>query len=404
MTDTKKISKVLSEVSIALNGFIKEEADPGLLTGYCGSALFYAYYYRLTGKKKYLQTLNGIIEKALKALEEEELIYSHCSGISGMLWCIQHLMKNGFIEQNEAENIFEEADEALFDYMKRQLSDYYYDFLHEGLGVALYFLDRLPNPVIQQYLEQAAIQIEETCIANDFGISWKDTFSEKSRTLYHSPIYNLGLAHGVPSILSVLSMLYEKGVAVKRTLPLVQKGVQWLLANKNTPSEDCISLYPTYVNDSNEALETKQSRLGWCYGDLGIAIALLNIGNRLQNDTYKQEAFTIFEHSAKNRNKANGGIGDASLCHGSMGVSHIFRRAYMAAGDNVFLEGAENWLEQTLQMARWNDGLAGFKYRTHNGYENNYNLLEGITGIGLALIAALDTETKPAWDRCLLIS
>lgn len=137
---------------------------------------------------------------------------------------------------------------------------------------------------------------------------------------------------------------------------------------------------------------------------MGIGITLLNIVTLLKNDYYKQEAYAVFEHTLKYRNSENGSIGDASLCHGSMGTSHIYRRAHAVTGDNLFLKGAEQWLQQSLQMENWKDGLTGFKYLTRNGYENNYNLLEGTTGIGLALIAALDRDTLPSWDRCLLLS
>lgn len=403
MSDTKTINKILSRVGTKLNDFFEHDDDQGLLTGSCGSALFYAYYYKLTGKKTYLDRVCYIIERTIKALADKQLIYSHCSGISGIAWCIRHLINNQFIEQNEPD-IFEEVDEVLFNYMKDELSEHRYDFLHQGLGITLYFLEKLPDAIAQHYLEEAVLQLENAIVVNDSGISWKDTFTLRNEVNNPSTSYNVGLAHGVPATLSILSMIYEKGIAIKKTLPLIEKGVQWLLSTRNEPDTDCISLYPTGVTAKNEAIGQKQSRLGWCYGDLSIGITLLNIGRRLQNEFYKQEAYDIFKHTLKHRNKENGGINDASLCHGSMGVSHIFRRVYKSTGDTIFLEGAENWLEQTLQISPWKYGLADFKYFTRNGYENNYTLLEGITGIGLALLAALDTNTAPAWDRCLLLS
>src|SRR6476620_6961818 len=151
MNDTKRISKTLSQISEALNTFIKQDEDDGLLSGYCGRSLFYGYYYKLTGKQKYLNTLNHIITKTIKALAKKELMYSHCSGVAGIAWCIQHLVKNNFIEQDEQENIFEVADEFLFQIMKNELSEGHYDFLHEGLGITLYFLDRLPDASAQTY-------------------------------------------------------------------------------------------------------------------------------------------------------------------------------------------------------------------------------------------------------------
>src|SRR5215213_6100418 len=118
----KGINKIVHGISTVLDNYIKHDLEPGLYTGYSGAALFYAYYYKLTGKDKYIHSLNYIIEKTVKALSEKQLVFSHCSGISGILWCLQHLIKNNFIEHHDFENIFEEVDEVLFNVMDRELS------------------------------------------------------------------------------------------------------------------------------------------------------------------------------------------------------------------------------------------------------------------------------------------
>src|SRR5687768_10076295 len=113
MNNTREIKKVLSEISKALFDFSLQEDDYGLLSGVSGGALFHAYYYKLTGKKTSLGYMSGTLEKIITALAEKQLLLSHCSGISGITWCLQHLIKNGFIEPNAAEDIFEEADKIL---------------------------------------------------------------------------------------------------------------------------------------------------------------------------------------------------------------------------------------------------------------------------------------------------
>lgn len=400
----KQVTTSLKEISRSLNDFIEDDKDPGLLTGYSGAALFYAYYYKLTGKKKYLDTVYLIVEKMLSALSEKELTYSHCSGISGMTWCIQHLVKEGFIETGESEDMFEDVDAFLFDAMVHDLSQGFYDFLHLGLGVTLYFLDKLPHPALEHYLEDAVTLLENTAEVNPRGITWADRLSGNTPGKKQSLIYNLGLSHGVPAILSILGMLYEKKIAVSKTLPLLTKGVDWLLSVKNKAGDNVDSLYPGIINTTIWDPAARQSRMGWCYGDMSIATTLWNLGNRLKNTQYKQQALTIFEHTLQHRNKENGNVHDASLCHGSMGISHMYRRMFRATGDKAFLEGSQQWLKETLFMATWQDGLAGFKYKTAKGFKNSFNLLEGITGIGLAMIAAVDETTLPSWDRCLLLS
>src|SRR5258705_6262556 len=98
MDNAKQTGKVLQQISKVLDTFVEEESHPGLLNGYSGAGLFYAYYYHLTGKKKHLQQVHNIMLKSMQALSEQELILSHCSGVSGIAWCIQHLIQAGFAE------------------------------------------------------------------------------------------------------------------------------------------------------------------------------------------------------------------------------------------------------------------------------------------------------------------
>jgi len=401
MSHSLHINKKLEEINTVLDHFIRREDDPGLLSGYSGCALFYAYYYRLSGKQQHLRRLHQVLQKMTAALAEEELIASHCSGVAGIAWCLQHLTNQGFIERAEIDDAFEETDEMLSRYLQRELEQQRYDFLHQGLGAALYFLERPMNAAAGAALATMVTQLEQAAITLDTGISWKDQFVRKDNTEDH---YNLGLAHGVPAILAILGILYGKGICVERTLPLLEKGVQWLLSTRNKPGVEAGSWFPTMVTGNNIAIGSPQSRLGWCYGDMGIAITLWNIGVRLGKEAWKREAVDILAHTLSHRDSRNGTVRDAGLCHGSMGIAHIYRRVYTGSGDERLQAGTGKWLEQTFELGAWEDGPAGFKTHTLNGYINTFNLLEGVTGIGLALMAALDEDAMPAWDRCLLLS
>jgi lantibiotic biosynthesis protein len=402
ISDVKEARKLLAQISEALKNLNTNEAQAGLLNGYTGSALFYAYYYAFTGNRKFLGLMNDTIEKAIEALSERELLVSHCSGISGMLWGIQHLARNGFVDMDE--NIFQEADDILYQVMINDLGAGRYDFLHEGLGIALYFLDKLPDVNAQQYLEEAVTSLESVSVKLSTGISWQDRFTDHAKDTVNGAVYNLGLAHGVPAILSILSMIYQKGIAKERTYPLIEAGVKWLLSTKALPDKDGASLFPGMVNGGRNVIGEKQSRLGWCYGDLGVAITILNVGLRLNNSTYIEEAMMIFIHVMVHRDITNGMIRDASLCHGTIGVAQIFRRAWFATGERMLCTAAQYWFHETIKMSNREDSAGGFKYATPSGYQTRYFLLEGITGIGLGLIANLDNNILPGWDRCLLIS
>jgi lantibiotic modifying enzyme len=399
-----QIPVTLREISKALDKVLYEEDDPGLLTGYCGNALFYAYYYRFTGRKKYLDKVYILIERLLGALSEKELTNAHSTGISGIAWSLQHLTTKGFIEQEEAEDIFKEVDELLHASMVSDLQEGYYDFMHQGLGNALYFCDRTPAAGTSSYLLEVVNLLEKTAEITGNGIRWQDQLTPVVETGTTQPVYNLGLSHGVPAIISILAKIHEKNLPFNNAAILASKAVDWLLSSANPEEEGLLSLFSRKVTAGGLPAGAKQSRLGWCYGDLGVALALWNAGRSFGNNTYQQEALRIFEHTIRLRTRENGNVHDACLCHGSMGISHIYRRIYLATGDPLFQAAAENWLQLTLQMPVKKQGPAAFQYRSESGFEKNFSLLNGISGIGLALVAAADNDTLPDWDRCLLIS
>lgn len=88
-------------------------------------------------------------------------------------------------------------------------------------------------------------------------------------------------------------------------------------------------------------------------------------------------------------------------------IGHIFYRAWWNTKIPEFKDAADYWFEQTLKMAFFEDGLAGFKAfempDQKPTWVNKYGLLEGIAGIGLAMLT-YDNKMEPVWDECLLLS
>lgn len=69
-----------------------------------------------------------------------------------------------------------------------------------------------------------------------------------------------------------------------------------------------------------------------------------------------------------------------------------------------FKDVANYWFNETLKMSKFEDGLAGYKvWHTEDGYVNQMGILEGIAGIGLALLSYY-YDMEPTWDECLLLS
>jgi hypothetical protein len=148
--------------------------------------------------------------------------------------------------------------------------------------------------------------------------------------------------------------------------------------------------------------------LAWCYGDAGVASALMVAARCVKEAEWEREALVIARRGAV-RNAETAGVKDGALCHGSAGLAHIFNRLFQATGEEQFLKAARYWVAQTLALRRSGEGIGGFSaYRPATNsleeyWDNEVGILEGGAGIALALLAAA-TDVEPAWDHMLLVS
>lgn len=62
---------------------------------------------------------------------------------------------------------------------------------------------------------------------------------------------------------------------------------------------------------------------------LGLVWPYGQSGKILKNEEYKKAGLRILMESTKRRNLKEEGVLDAGLCHGSSGISMIFRRMYI---------------------------------------------------------------------------
>ncbi len=251
----------------------------------------------------------------------------------------------------------------------------------------------------KQYLIHFIEKLFEKSIRQNNGeFKWISIIDYRS----NKKVYNISMSHGIASIISVLSKIYIKNIEPKKVKLMIEGAIVYLL-NQKLPPNQFNSIYPNQALESMDRLYS--SRLAWCYGDLGIAMAIWHASQALNNKCWEEEAINTFLHSGNRRNLKLNGVADAGLCHGAAGVAHIFNRIYGYTGILELKKASDYWVDETLKMARHKDGLAGFKTWQNDSrvWINEPGLLEGIAGIGLAMISAV-SDIEPAWDECLLLS
>lgn len=388
LTDRVKI-KLDEIVQYLLFLDFEKDLSPGLFSGTAGIALFLFYYARCF-KNEY------IADKAMEFLSysinksEKTFRHTFCNGVSGICWCINHLITHKFIDKENLE-IIELFDLHLGRNALNDSSVAYYDYLHGSCGTFLYLLKRIKNLNIKQYeiefvnnLNYSKTTIENSCY-------WESKIGNAK---------NISISHGVASICIFLTKAYELNLNKVKAKELAIQSINFILNQENLPTGDLISKYPSFYHVDSGLSTNNNSRLGWCYGDLGIAFALWHYSQVFHDKMIEHKAIDTMLFNAQRRNLNTNAVIDASLCHGTSGIALIFYRMYLHTHIELFLDTAQYWLDQTLIMSKHFDGIVGYKSNNKN---NSIDLLNGISGIGLVLLTLL-TGDNTRWDECLLLS
>lgn len=285
-------------------------------------------------------------------------------GASRIGWTLSHLAEGVSVEM-----VCDSIDRAL---TPELLAAQQYDLISGLVGLGVYALER--GPVGLPVLERICDALRASAVARHGGLTWSD-----------DP-WNLGMAHGVPGVIAMCARACAAGVTGAHDL--LDGATTYLAAAASAP------------HPSREG-EPAQERVAWCYGDLGIATALLGAGLWVDDDELRARGLALGLRTAR-LGLAGVGVHDATLCHGAAGNAHLFNRMYQATGEVAFAEAARAWFVRTLEL-RTTAPIAGFSHRLEDGSEDPAGtLIFGAPGVGLILHAAI-TEQEPSWDRLFLM-
>jgi hypothetical protein len=210
------------------------------------------------------------------------------------------------------------------------------------------------------------------------------------------------MAHGVPGVIALLGHTCAAGVARTTAGAMLSDAVGWLMTQQRPTASG--SRFASSIGPGREPVG---ARTAWCYGDPGIAAALLSAARGVAHGGWEREAVAL-ARAAANLRPEDTRVRDAGLCHGATGVAHIFNRISQATNDSLLADAARSWFERTLDMQRPAEGVGGFAALAPSedateSWLSDPGLLTGAAGVGLALLAAI-TPIEPVWDRMLLLT
>jgi hypothetical protein len=368
-----------------------------------GPAVLYCYLAECSAGDSHLSAFRACLHAAtLDTTPEGPIPACLYGGLAGLGWTVLRLQQAFGID---GETVAGEVDEALAEYLGQSPWTDPYDLISGLVGLGVYALERLPRPLARTCLERIVHHLTETAQRRPNGGTWwtrPEWIAPTFRADCPDGYYNLGLAHGVPGVIGLLGGIVAAEIDLPRSRPLLESAVQWLLAQDRADGKG----FPAWL-EARTGLADRPSRLAWCYGDAGVAAALLCAARAVGETCWEEAALRIARRGAR-RPAQDCGVVDTGLCHGAAGLGHLFNRMYQTTGDAELAVAAKFWFGQVFALRQPDKAIAGFPAWDvdpihRETWVASARFLEGAAGVGLALLAAI-SPVEPTWDRLLLIS
>jgi lantibiotic biosynthesis protein len=380
------------------------QRDSSLARGQAGLALLYTWLARTRRTPQADILARQCLDRAIEAVSTQAMNASLWGGFTGVAWAAE--LVDGLLD-SDAEDRNEAVDDALLRLLSRANPwPGPYDLVVGLTGLGVYALQRHARPSAIECLHLVVERLHQCARHDEHGLYWwtppTEILNPEARKQYPSGRADLGVAHGVAGVIAFLGGICGAGVEQATARPLLEEAVSWLLAHP-VPTE----AGPTFPIWVAPGVQPWPARCAWCYGDPGIAAALLMAARGVDAAGWEQTAVALACRAAE-RPASETGVVDASLCHGAAGLAHIYNRMYQATGEPKLGRAALYWLERTLDFYRLARGkgdswVQGSKDPTHQAPWTGIDVVDGAAGVALVLLAA-STSVEPAWDRMFLVS
>lgn len=387
--------QLIRQILIQLASYIKASLKPeaALLNGRAGQLLFCYELAKFDPSLADDDWLNNQLELLIEQIPEVLPETNLCRGLTGIGWLLDYISA----EQLPELDLNQQLDAFLLSQISVEHWHGDYESVNGLAGWMPYLVRRLKRGQCQSHVQQLLRHLPQ--LADQFSAElWAWPTSPQSpfrieKSDATTAEYNLGLAHGNPAVLAAILPLLQFAQFRQPAIDILRPGLSWLLSQRFDPPREHCHFSALYGQD-------KGCRLGWCYGDLPIALLLARAAKLLDNVEYRQLASQI-SHSATLRDATQGKVHDAGLCHGSAGVMLLFMLINNQLNEVELSVASGRWLQYTLQLYRA-EGLTGLNRYTGAESEANSCLLDGYAGIGLCLLAALGATTN--WTDVLLLA
>lgn len=392
----KRLNALLLDIDAIL--LSEELFIPSLYMGDLGRVLYYAYRFLQTQDEKFSFECKKLLETIIDKSSDYALDSTLGNGITGICWIVKHLVDLGILEKSDiavVEDVLPYVDVSIGQDYKKGNYDYIYGCMGKISCLSAYnFICKNGND------DKILSFFNDLKHEDDSGIFWMDTDNTDQ--------VNLGNAHGMPSIvLFLLNTVDKMGAKYSELIP---KSIDWILSQRK---KEGVSTFP-YNSDDND----HDSRLAWCFGDLGIAYMLFVAAEQYNNDEWYTAALEISEKASQRILKnsgivhiENGDFFDTGFCHGTSGVAYLFSKLAAKTQSSKVDSAAKYWSEVNLsnveRHVQYFKNLPKQDYDSEQSmdspYCQNIGLLEGIIGSALVTITSTQ-ENLDGWSELFLLN
>uniref|UniRef100_A0AAU1ZSY1 Lanthionine synthetase C family protein n=1 Tax=Streptomyces sp. NBC_00093 TaxID=2975649 RepID=A0AAU1ZSY1_9ACTN len=270
-----------------------------------------------------------------------------------------------------------------------------FDLIQGLSGLGAHHLSRHPHQEITRDVLAYLVRLTEP-LPNRSGLPawWMNVSPTGAQHAdYPGGHGNFGLAHGIGSALSVLSLSLLRGVDVPGAVDAVERICvwtdQWSQGDQSAPWwPGYLSMRQAIDNHVHSALHPRPS---WCYGVSGTARAQQLAGLALRDPVRVQVAENALLATLRDPLQLDK-LPETGLCHGMAGLLHAAWRMATETGN----------AEITAELPRLTDRL--ITALDQDGTENP-ELLDGAAGVALVLhTLGTGSAPSPHWDAFLALA
>lgn len=373
-----------------------QELSISLLAGDLGSVMYLYEYSKLDSS--YQPIGDKMLDRILYRLKYKSSVQTYCNGVAGLIMGLSALQEQGFID--DFSSLLDDVDHYLDSSLDIMLQYNNHDFLHGFIGLGFYWIKRYhtSGDIAIKPLIRIIEHLQTTGEQDGKCIKWALPESRWSKK------HNISLSHGCSSTIILLCRMLEIPELIHHysstIKAMISGAVNYILCNQVDKKQfGC-----WFASSSLECEPAQRSRLAWCYGDLGVSIALYYAGLALADEALTDLSLKVLEYAGiHRRNPEQNYVYDTCLCHGAAGIGLIFREMSKKFPSRILANSADYWRSQVLQ--RVIDGDDGLTFRFYDvnsrSYQEKTSLLEGNDGVALFLLNEVAGSKLP---QLLLIS